>query len=235
MAKKKFYAIEVNGKQYIVQDAKKFEKLRNKNPKNARGKSFKTEKEAQTFLKNLPKAKQPAQPVATQKNNEAATDATNFVFPALIHSQSYHENKTSKKQATAIAYVDGSYNSELGVWGYGVVLFDKAAPNQRVYFSGVGNDATSSSQYSGEINGAVRAICEATQMGFRNIIIHYDLASIEDLATGNTQAKNILSQNYINFIHNGLIDISFVKVKAHSGNKFNEIADMLAHQAISLS
>ena len=49
------------------------------------------------------------------------------------------------------------------------------------------------------------------------------------------KANNPLTQGYRDYVAEArkTIDIRFVKVKAHAGNKYNELADRLAKKALS--
>lgn len=53
-------------------------------------------------------------------------------------------------------------------------------------------------------------------------------------ATGEWNTRNPVTSDYANKIREAArqIEISFRKVKAHSGDTFNELADKLARQAI---
>ena len=54
-------------------------------------------------------------------------------------------------------------------------------------------------------------------------------------ATGGWRAKNDLTQKYAEFMknHGRVMDISFKKIAAHTGDKYNEEADQLAKAALT--
>ena len=89
---------------------------------------------------------------------------------------------------------------------------------------------------AGEITGAVMAIKFAIKQKAKNIVIFYDYAGIEEWAEGNWKANKAGTQKYKAFIDSArpYINIGFEKVKAHTGDTFNERADILAKNALGL-
>lgn len=126
----------------------------------------------------------------------------------------------------AIAYVDGSYNKSKDICGWGVVfLYESDKPE---YFSGSCEGLLWN--VSGEINAAVFAVEKALEYGCDSIEIHYDYNGIERWVTGEWKAKKEETETYRDKMRSlfGLIDIGFVHVKGHSGDKYNDKADELA-------
>lgn len=140
------------------------------------------------------------------------------------------------KKDVLYAYVDGSYSAERNVAGYGLVL----VKNDEVIFKDIGcfkdYEQNESRNVFGEIKGAQKAVELAIANDFKEIVIAYDYEGIEAWATGRWKAKKPLTQDYQEFMQKyaKLINISFHKCKAHSGEKYNEMADKLAKMAISL-
>lgn len=167
-------------------------------------------------------------------------------FTTLAEALSYmniQENKaeeaTSKNPEKEInepyAYVDGSYNADTSTYGYGVVIVD----GSDVYeFSGSGNDPEMASMrnVAGEVLGSQRAITEAIAMGLSTIVVYYDYKGIECWADGSWKRNKNGTIAYHNFIQStkDLIDVKFVKVKAHSGVELNEKVDKLAKTAVGI-
>jgi len=133
-------------------------------------------------------------------------------------------------KTTAIAYVDGSFNPKTKTYGYGVFF-----QNDKSTFKGSGNktEYQSMRNVSGEILGACAAILVAIKKGYKKIIIHYDYEGIEKWANGIWKTNKKGTQLYKEFIKEKrkLIEVEFVKVKAHSGIEYNEIVDKLAKEA----
>jgi ribonuclease HI len=147
-----------------------------------------------------------------------------------------NDSKNPEKELSEpYAYVDGSYNAATSTYGYGVVLVD----GDNVYeFSGSGSDAEMASMrnVAGEVLGSQRAITEAIAMGLNSIVVHYDYQGIECWANGSWKRNKNGTIAYYDFIQNAkdLIDIKFVKVKAHSGVELNEKVDKLAKEAVGI-
>lgn len=130
-----------------------------------------------------------------------------------------------------ISYVDGSYRHSDKTFSYGAVLFNKdiyETHSKRFY-----NEDATMRNVSGEIKGAIYAMQRAIELEKKVLYIHYDYAGIENWALGNWKANKegtIEYQNYFNSIKDK-IDVKFIKVKAHSGVKYNEVVDKLAKEA----
>lgn len=134
---------------------------------------------------------------------------------------------------TAVAYVDGSYiNNE---FSYGAVI---AHNGNLVKLSEKMTDPDLATMHNvaGEIKGAETAIQYAAEHGCKDVWIYYDYNGIELWATGEWKAKKTGTQAYKAFCDSmrNQINIHFVKVKGHSGDKYNDMADLLAKQALGL-
>ena len=83
--------------------------------------------------------------------------------------------------------------------------------------------------------GAMYAVQWAIKNGYRNLELRYDYEGIEKWAQGEWKAKNTLTQKYANFMKSkaDILKISYQKVKAHSGDHYNEEADKLAKAALT--
>ena len=133
-----------------------------------------------------------------------------------------------------VAYVDGSYDHEKGVYGYGIVAIH---PDGRVeHFAGAGNKEETAAlrNVAGETIAAMTATRYAIQCGYENIKIFYDYSGIENWVTGAWKAKKNLTIKYSTAMREWAdkINIQFEKVAAHTGNMYNETADSLAKSAI---
>ncbi|MCR4793035.1 MAG: reverse transcriptase-like protein [Lachnospiraceae bacterium] len=128
------------------------------------------------------------------------------------------------------AYVDGSFNTETGVYSFGCVFLPEDG-SVRV-MCGSGNDPENAKQrnVTGEMLGAMNAVLCAIKSGYKSIEIYYDYQGIEAWVTGAWKSKNDLTRSYSMAMRGwmSLIDIGFHKVEAHTGVKYNEIADKMA-------
>lgn len=130
-----------------------------------------------------------------------------------------------------IAYVDGSFRLEDKTFSYGVYLFDGNTEekfSKRFY-----DEDASIRNVSGEIKGAMKAMQRAIELGKKKIYIHYDYRGIEDWALGNWKANKKGTKEYKEYYDSikDKLNVKFIKVKAHSGVKYNEIVDKLAKEA----
>ena len=79
------------------------------------------------------------------------------------------------------------------------------------------------------------AINKAKDKGCKNIAIYHDLKNIALWASGEWQAKNEYTQEYVRYMEemSQELNICFVKVKAHSNESvYNDLADEAAKGAI---
>lgn len=133
-----------------------------------------------------------------------------------------------------IAYVDGSYDHSLGKYAFGCIII---TPNGEIIKeSGNGDNPESVAlrNVAGEMLGAMYAVQWCVKNGYESIDIRYDYTGIEMWATGSWKAKNSLTQKYADFMKNNAknVQITFKKIEAHSGDKYNEEADQLAKIAL---
>lgn len=135
-----------------------------------------------------------------------------------------------------IAYVDGSYDHSQLRYAYGCVL---VMPEEVITLNGSGadEDYVSMRNVAGEILGSEKAVSWALEHGYREITIYYDYEGIEKWADGVWKANKPGTQRYKAFIaeKRNQMTITFKKVAAHTGVKYNEMADMLAKKALGIS
>lgn len=167
-------------------------------------------------------------------------------FPTLEEAKLYMEGieyicPIEEKQVAirqldgAYAFVDGSYNHATKVYGYGgfVVVDDK-----RYIFSGNGSDEEMAAMrnVAGEILGSMAAVEKAIALGLQKLSIYYDYMGIEMWATGQWKRNKKGTIAYYDYMQEAAskIQLTFVKVKGHSGIAGNEEADHLAKKAVGL-
>lgn len=126
--------------------------------------------------------------------------------------------------------VDGSYRN--GVTSYGVVI--RKNGKILVELSGILDESEvhGSHQVAGEIKAVTEAIewCEKNKI--KNVTVYYDYKGLENWAKGIWKTKKSVSKNYADFMRNNNLKIDWVKIKSHTGKKWNEYADKLAEKAI---
>ncbi len=137
------------------------------------------------------------------------------------------------------AYVDGSYDSASGRFSCGVVIVETDAEGSvdTTELNAAFDDAEAALQrnVAGEIMGSKLAIDHCMANGIKSVEIYHDYEGIGAWADRRWKANNPLTQGYRDFVAaaRNSMDIKFVKVKAHAGNKYNELADKLAKKALS--
>ena len=128
-------------------------------------------------------------------------------------------------------YVDGSYNSNTGEYGYGVVVVLNNEIVHASYGKGL-NKESNQRQVNGELQGALTGVEFAASEGYNRVVLFYDYAGVCQHATGAWERNNSLSEEYYRKINElkekSKIEIIFVKVDSHTGDLFNDIADELA-------
>ena len=132
------------------------------------------------------------------------------------------------------AYTDGSYDALTKAFSCGVVLL---TPNGRFFMNekySANDNNTETRNVAGELKGAELAIRYAMLNGYRRGRIYHDYEGVAAWAAGEWQAKSEVAKVYVDFIGkaSSKIEIQFQKVAAHTGNKYNEIADKLAKSAL---
>lgn len=144
------------------------------------------------------------------------------------------ENAVSTKDHL-VAYVDGSYDHSQLRYAYGCVL---VLSDEEITLNGSDDheDYVSMRNVAGEIMGSQQAILWAIENGYRKITIYYDYEGIEKWANGIWKANKVGTQRYKAFVAEKRqeIEIAFRKVAAHTGVKYNEMADQLAKAALGI-
>lgn len=133
-----------------------------------------------------------------------------------------------------VAYVDGSFDVDTGDFAYGLVLIDDQG-NEETF-----NGAMNHPEYSlnrnvaGEVFASMKAIELAIEKNKKKVYIHFDYMGIKAWAEGTWKTNKELTQKYKAFVEEkrDLIEIEFIKVKAHSNDKYNDMADSLAKKAL---
>ncbi|SFE62816.1 ribonuclease H1 domain-containing protein [Peptostreptococcus sp. D1] len=135
------------------------------------------------------------------------------------------------------AYVDGSFDSTFNTYGSGVVILKNDVVIEQFSIKGDNDEFTSMRNVAGEINASIIAMKYCYDNNYDNLTIYYDYNGIEKWFTGEWKANKKGTQEYkkISNFYGEKIKIKFVKVKAHSGNKYNELADELAKKSIKIN
>ena len=122
------------------------------------------------------------------------------------------------------AYVDGSYYEDKV--GYGAVLLNGDETVQE--FFGEVTENVSSRQVAGELVAVMTILDYCQKNNIQQVAIYYDYTGIENWAKGRWKTNNTLTQRYALYVKNCPVKVIWNKVKSHSGDKWNDVADELA-------
>ena len=133
----------------------------------------------------------------------------------------------------AIAYVDGSYDDSQKAFAYGIVLFYNGTEK---HFARKMSDSNliDMRNVAGEIKASECAMQFCLDHNIKSLDIYHDYEGIAKWCTGEWKASKTGTQLYKQF-YNDIKDhiyIKFFKVKGHSGDKYNDLADQLAKRAL---
>lgn len=134
-------------------------------------------------------------------------------------------------------YVDGSYNSELEIYSYGlaavrnnVVEYIESAAKESSFEKNI-------RQVAGELEAAVKAVKYAYANGERKVVIFHDYEGISQHAMGLWERREESSIKYYNSMRELMeqgIDVIFVKVDSHTGDFFNELVDEKCKEKVKI-
>ncbi len=171
---------------------------------------------------------------AEYKSFTTYNEALQYMKGTIANRSKQEQHKESVK-TEAIAYVDGSYDSVTNQFSCGVVLFYN---EKEEHFSELFDDKSLAemNNVAGEIKGSEKAIKYCLDHRIKSITIYHDYEGISKWCTGEWQAKKEGTKAYKEFFDEASknVDVHFVKVKGHSGDKYNDIADQLAKDAFKL-
>ncbi|EFU75707.1 hypothetical protein HMPREF0381_2396 [Lachnoanaerobaculum saburreum DSM 3986] len=169
---------------------------------------------------------------AAYKSFTNREDAIDFVNGS---AKSQKAQNREEKQSEAFAYVDGSYDDTTKSYSYGMVMMH--GEDELHFFKKFEKDDMSDMRnVAGEIEGSMAAMKYCIENGIKSISIFYDYEGIQKWCNGDWKAKKEGTKRYVEFYKDAsrLVDVDFIKVKGHSGDKYNDLADELAKKALGL-
>jgi ribonuclease HI len=175
---------------------------------------------------------------AQYKSFENAKEAENFLKANVcVSANESHtaENPPAPKPYEAIAYVDGSYKAKTKEFSCGVIIFC----NNEVYKfceKFYDKELSQMRNVAGEIKGAELAIKFCLENDISKIQIYHDYEGVSKWCSGEWKTNKEGTKAYANFYKESSkkVDINFHKVRGHSGDTYNEIADQLAKKALGI-
>ncbi|MBA2861850.1 viroplasmin family protein [Methanococcus maripaludis] len=164
-------------------------------------------------------------------------------FTSKKDAEIYLNQKTEEKQNNIqsnefekdvmYAWVDGSFNLKNKEYGAGVLTIFNGIEKE-IKAKGNNKELSKMRNVAGEILASELAMEYAVSKNVKNLIIYHDYLGIEKWCTGEWKTNKEGTTEYKEKCKNYLkkLNIEFVKVKAHSGDKNNEIADKLAKESL---
>lgn len=154
-------------------------------------------------------------------------DATNYLTGTISEDKENAEGP--------IAYVDGSFKEETDEYSFGVVLL---VDGKEYYFkkSFPSDELSSMRNVAGEIKAAGFIILYCLNRGIKKLTIYHDYEGISKWYQNEWKANLFGTKKYQEFANEvrGQIDVNFVKVKSHSNDHYNDLADKLAKEALGI-
>ena len=160
-----------------------------------------------------------------------AGDSLAFMIPE--NQEENKHNEVVMADGDALAYVDGSYNVETEEYSCGIVVFFERK-EKHISKKGESEGLAAMRNVAGEILGARLAMEEAIQCGARKLTIVHDYQGIASWCTGEWKTNKEGTKAYKAYFDSiqDKIEIQFEKVKGHSGDTYNDLADELAKSVI---
>ncbi len=133
------------------------------------------------------------------------------------------------------AYVDGSFNIETCEFSFGAVLF---VGGETLTFSEKFDDPELATMrnVAGEIKGAEFVLKLCRERGIGAVEIYYDYEGIPAWAEGRwkTNKNGTIAYKKLFDEISKSVAVTFCKVKGHSGDTYNDMADGLAKDALGI-
>jgi len=135
---------------------------------------------------------------------------------------------------TIEAYVDGSFDASQKKYGSGGVLIKNGKVIDSFSKEGKNLDSVSMRNVAGEIEASMYAMEYCVDNGYSKLVLYFDYNGIEKWCTGEWKANKKGTKDYKKFYDeiSDKLEVKFVKVKAHTGVEYNEMADKLAKESI---
>ncbi len=172
---------------------------------------------------------------ASYKGFLTEAEAEAFVRGGNISPAGETSPIAEESPAEAVAYVDGSYSPSDGRYSFGAVII---TGGEELYFKQAfdRDEAASMRNVAGEIEGAKFAMGYCVEHNIPSVDIFYDYSGIECWCTGEWRTNNPHTQSYKAYFDKvkQTLSVRFKKVRGHSGDKYNDIADSLAKSALGI-
>lgn len=172
-------------------------------------------------------------PGAAFKGFATLEEAESFLEAPSMVAQNHPDTNDSEERA--VAYVDGSYHVGTREFACGAVLFWNG---EQITFSQKYTDPVLAEMrnVAGEIKGSETVIQWCLEHEVPALDIYHDYEGIAKWCTGEWKTNKEGTKAYRAFYLRAAekINIRFIKVKGHSGDQYNDMADKLAKIALDI-
>ncbi len=174
---------------------------------------------------------------ASFKSFDNYEDAYFFVFDKYPENSKGGDEDISDSEeprAEIVSYIDGSYDDSIKRFGYAGIIFHKGERIEFAYSEDT-PELVGFRNVAGELKAAMYVMDYAKRKNASSLDIYYDYAGIENWAIKAWKANTELTKKYAAFAQDimNTMDIRFIKLKAHTGNKYNEEVDKLAKKSLT--
>lgn len=186
---------------------------------------FSSWKECQTAVEHYPDA-------------EFKSFLTEKEAQAYLDGRDAYEEEVARwlDEGWGVAFVDGSFDESSGKYGSGVVAFAPGEKCEEFCRAGKNPKYVNSRNVAGEIFAALQALEWAVCRKISKLKIYHDYEGIQKWLSNGWKVESPIAKTYVEIYKNkyeGILKLDFIKVKGHSNNKYNEIADQLAKAALN--
>lgn len=178
---------------------------------------FYTLKEYETFISGIKNS--------CGKKCSNINDAFKYIYNTRIPNNLNCTQISRKNKFQATIFVDGSFFKDNNMMG---IAYNIQSTNNIFSHSSFIKTNHEGSSTKAELISTMMAVERAIQEKIEKATIFYDNSQIFNLL--HIDSKDTFNQEYSNFIKNAyrFIDLSFKKIKSHSGNSNNNNVDRLA-------
>ena len=157
------------------------------------------------------------------KTHELKDDS---IAPRLEACWKEEPARASRSALRLEVYVDGSYIN--GATGYGAVILENGKVVEELSGPVASTEVNGTRQVAGELVAVKAALNWCAAHSVNEVSIYFDYLGIEKWATGQWKTNQPLTKEYARFVAESGIKIHWHKVAAHTGDRWNDRADVLA-------